>query len=194
MYTFDHNLFLWLNFDGGKVMDSVMEIISGTLMWIPLYLFIIAWAFYKYGWKSAIAFVVCLILAIGLADMLCGIFKHTGLLKDLWASFPVRHRPMFDSAVRDLAHVPSYAHGPYGTVSAHAATVVALAWVSALMIRRRWYDWLIAVSVVLICYSRIYLACHFPMDLLLGTIVGTVTGVAMYFLWRKISSIIYDFE
>jgi undecaprenyl-diphosphatase len=190
MYTFDHNLFLWLNFDGGKVMDSVMEIISGTLMWIPLYLFIIVWAFYKYGWRSAIAFVVCLILAIGLADMLCGIFKHTGLLKDLWASFPVRHRPMFDSAVRDLAHVPSYAHGPYGTVSAHAATVVALAWVSALMIRRRWYDWLIAVSVVLICYSRIYLACHFPMDLLLGTIVGTITGVAMYFLWRKITSLI----
>ena len=190
MYTFDHNLFLWLNFDGGKVMDSVMEIISGTLMWIPLYLFIIAWAFYKYGWKSAIAFVVCLILAIGLADMLCGIFKHTGLLKDLWASFPVRHRPMFDSAVRDLAHVPSYAHGPYGTVSAHAATVVALAWISALMIRRRWYNWLIAVSVVLICYSRIYLACHFPMDLLLGTIVGTITGVAMYFLWRKITSLL----
>ena len=190
MYTFDHNLFLWLNFDGGKVMDSVMEIISGTLMWIPLYLFIVVWAFYKYGWKSAIAFVVCLILAIGLADMLCGIFKHTGLLKDLWASFPVRHRPMFDSAVRDLAHVPSYAHGPYGTVSAHAATVVALAWVSALMIRRRWYNWLIAVSVVLICYSRIYLACHFPMDLLLGTIVGTVTGVAMYFLWRKITSLL----
>ena len=193
MYTFDHNLFLWLNFDGGKVMDSVMEIISGTLMWIPLYLFIIAWAFYKYGWKSAIAFVVCLILAIGLADMLCGIFKHTGLLKDIWASFPVRHRPMFDSAVRDLAHVPSYAHGPYGTVSAHAATVVALAWMSALMIRRKWYNWLIAVSVELICYSRIYLACHFPMDILLGTIVGTITGVAMYFLWRKLDTILKSF-
>lgn len=193
MYTFDHDLFLWLNFDGGKAMDSIMEIISGTTMWIPLYLFIIVWAFYKYGWRSAIAFVVCLVLALGLADMLCGIFKHTGLLKDVWESFPVRHRPMFDSAVRDLAHVPSYAHGPYGTVSAHAATVVALAWISALMIRRKWYDWLIAVAVVIICYSRIYLACHFPMDILLGTIVGTITGVAMYFLWRKLDTILKSF-
>ena len=193
MYTFDHDLFLWLNFDGGKAMDSIMEIISGTTMWIPLYLFIIVWAFYKYGWRSAIAFVVCLILALGLADMLCGIFKHTGLLKDVWESFPVRHRPMFDSAVRDLAHVPSYAHGPYGTVSAHAATVVALAWISALMIRRKWYDWLIAVAVVIICYSRIYLACHFPMDILLGTIVGTITGVGMYFLWRKLDTILKSF-
>ncbi len=190
MYTFDHDLFLALNFDGGKVMDTMMEIVSGTLMWIPLYIFILLWAFRKYGWRSALAYLVCLVLAIGLADMLCGIFKHTGLLKDVWESFPVRHRPMFDSAVRDLAHVPSYAHGPYGTVSAHAATVVALAWVSGLMIRRKWYDWLIAVVVLLICYSRIYLACHFPMDILLGSIVGTITGVAMYFLWRKMDTII----
>ena len=190
MYTFDHDLFLALNFDGGKVMDTMMEIVSGTLMWIPLYIFILLWALRKYGWRSALAYLVCLVLAIGLADMLCGIFKHTGLLKDVWESFPVRHRPMFDSAVRDLAHVPSYAHGPYGTVSAHAATVVALAWVSGLMIRRKWYDWLIAVVVLLICYSRIYLACHFPMDILLGSIVGTITGVAMYFLWRKIDTII----
>ena len=190
MYTFDHDLFLALNFDGGKVMDTMMEIVSGTLMWIPLYIFILLWALRKYGWRSALAYLVCLVLAIGLADMLCGIFKHTGLLKDVWESFPVRHRPMFDSAVRDLAHVPSYAHGPYGTVSAHAATVVALAWVSGLMIRRKWYDWFIAVVVLLICYSRIYLACHFPMDILLGSIVGSITGVAMYFLWRKMDTII----
>ncbi|MBE6174807.1 MAG: phosphatase PAP2 family protein [Rikenellaceae bacterium] len=192
MYTFDHDLFLALNFDGGKVMDTMMEIVSGTLMWIPLYIFILLWALRKYGWRSALAYLVCLVLAIGLADMLCGIFKHTGLLKDVWESFPVRHRPMFDSAVRDLAHVPSYAHGPYGTVSAHAATVVALAWVSGLMIRHKWYDWFIAVVVLLICYSRIYLACHFPMDILLGSIVGTITGVGMYYLWRKLDTLIAD--
>ncbi|MBR4850002.1 MAG: phosphatase PAP2 family protein [Alistipes sp.] len=193
MYSFDHDLFLALNFDGGKVMDTLMECVSGVTMWLPLYGFILFWAFRKYGWRSALAFIVCLVLALGLADMLCGIFKHTGLLKDVWASFPPRHRPMFDSAVRDLTHVVSYAHGPYGTVSAHAATVVALAWISALMIRRKWYNWLIGVIVVLICYSRIYLACHFPMDILLGSIVGSITGVAMFFLWRKLYSLITRF-
>ena len=150
MYTFDHDLFLWLNFDGGKAMDFIMESISGTAMWIPLYLFILAFMWYKYGWQRALAYVVCLALAIGLSDIICGIFKHSGPLKHLWESFPVRHRPMFDSAVRDFAHVTSYAHGPYGTVSAHAATTVALAWMSALAIRRKWYNWVIAVAVFLI--------------------------------------------
>ena len=190
MYTFDHNLFLWLNFDGGKAMDFIMETISGTLMWLPLYAFIIYFAWRNFGWKRTIGFVVCLALAIGFSDIICGIFKHSGPLKHLWDTFPVRHRPMFDSAVRDFAHVPSYGHGPYGTVSAHAATVVALAWISALAIRRSWYNWVIAVAVILICYSRIYLACHFPMDILLGTIVGTISGLSMFFLWRKLDKVI----
>lgn len=190
MYTFDHNLFLWLNFDGGRVMDFVMTTISGTTMWIPLYLLIIYLVWRELGWKRTIGFVVCLALAIGFSDVICGIFKHSGPLKNLWESFPVRHRPMFDSAVRDLAHVPSYKHGAYGTVSAHAATVVALAWFSALAIRRKWYNWVIAVSVILICYSRIYLACHFPMDILLGSVVGTICGLSMFFLWKKFDKVL----
>ena len=131
MYTFDHDLFLWLNFDGGPVMDSIMTAVSGVVMWIPLYAFIIYFAYRNFGWQRALGFVVCLVLALGFSDILCGIFKHSGPLKDLWESFPVRHRPMFEGAVSKYTHVVSYDHGFYGTVSAHAATVVALAWMSA---------------------------------------------------------------
>ena len=185
-FSFDEQLFLWLNFDGGAVMDYIMSAISGTAMWIPLYLFV-AWAVQrKYGWKSLGLFILCLALAMGIADMLCGIFKHTGLLKNLWASFPARNRPMFDVAVRDLAHVVSFAHGPYGTVSAHAATTAAFGLLSAMIIGKRWYSWTIAFIVLLICYSRIYLACHFPQDIALGLGVGLISGWAMYLLWRKL--------
>ncbi|MBP3424728.1 MAG: phosphatase PAP2 family protein [Alistipes sp.] len=189
-FSFDERLFLWLNFDGGVILDSIMSAISGVALWIPLYLYI-AWVVQrKYGWKSMLAFLVCLALAMGIADMLCGIFKHTGLLKDLWADFPARNRPMFDVAVRDLAHVVSYAHGPYGTVSAHAATTAAMAILSALVLRKRWYSWTIAFIVLLISYSRIYLACHFPQDIALGLVVGLISGGAMYLLWRKLDNLL----
>jgi undecaprenyl-diphosphatase len=189
-FSLDERLFLWLNFDGGVVLDSVMSAISGAVMWIPLYLFI-AWAVYrKYDWKSLLAFIVCLALAMGISDMLCGIFKHTGLLKNLWADFPARNRPMFDIAVRDLTHVVSYAHGPYGTVSAHAATTAAMGILSALALRKRWYSWTIAAIVLLISYSRIYLACHFPQDIALGLAVGLISGGAMYLLWRKLDNLL----
>ena len=127
---------------------------------------------------------------MGISDMLCGIFKHTGLLKNLWADFPARNRPMFDVAVRDLAHVVSYAHGPYGTVSAHAATTAAMGILSALALRKRWYSLTIAAIVLLISYSRIYLACHFPQDIALGLAVGLISGGAMYLLWRKLDNLL----
>lgn len=168
------------------MLDWIMSTVSGVVMWIPLYLFI-AWAVNRrFGWKSLIAFLVCLALAMGLSDMLCGIFKHSGLLKDLWADFPARHRPMFDQAVRDLAHVVSYRHGPYGTVSAHAATTAAMGILSALVIGNKRYSYIVAFIVLLISYSRIYLACHFPQDIILGLAVGLISGYAMYLLWRKL--------
>ncbi len=194
MYTFDHDLFLALNFDGGKFMDTAMTVVSGTAMWIPLYLFIFAVIWRRYGWKDCLAFVACLALAMGLADMFCGIFKHSGLLKHVWESFPPRPRPMFEPAIRGMVHVVSYAHGPYGTVSAHAATVAALAVISTLTIRRQWFTWLMVVVTLLVCYSRIYLACHYPMDLLLGLVVGIVSGGAMYLLYKKLAEVLKKFS
>ena len=139
-------------------------------------------------------------LAIVLADMAAGIFKHSGPLKGLWADFPPRWRPMFTPSLEGLeiapdtlmrwrfeghatpgiVHVPEGAlGGKFGTVSSHAATVVALLVLSAAEIRRRWFTFLMVAATLLICYSRIYLAKHFPVDLLLGAAVGALTGWAM---------------
>lgn len=194
MYTFDHKLYLWLNFDGGFVMDTIMELVSGWLIWIPLYLAIFWMVLRRFGWRAMLAFIICLALAMGLADMLCGIFKHTGLLKNLWASFPARHRPMFDLAVRELSHVVSYGHGPYGTVSSHAATVSALALFASLVLRRKVISWVMVAMTILICYSRIYLACHFPMDILLGVGVGLISGGLMYLLYKKLDATLRKFR
>ena len=172
-------------------MDSIMKVVSGTLMWIPLYLLIIYLVWRKFGWQRTIGFVVCLALAIGFSDIICGIFKHSGPLKNIWPSFPVRLRPMCTKELIGLIHTLEHPAVPqYGTVSAHAATVIALAWMSALAIRKNWYNWVIGISVVVICYSRIYLAKHFPMDILLGAIVGTILGLLIFFLWKKFDKVI----
>lgn len=190
MKTVDEALFLALNFDGGSAMDTLMEWVSATTMWIPLYMFIAYLTWKKFGTKGVISFFVCMLLAMCLADMLCGIFKHTGLLKHLWESFPARTRPMFTDGIKELAHIPSTKHGPYGTVSAHASTVAAMAIMSALAIRRKWFSWMISGVVLLICYSRIYLACHYPQDLLLGLFVGILAGLGMYALWVKLYQVL----
>ena len=51
LYTFDHALFLALNFDGGPVMDRLMILVSGTAMWLPLYALILWLVWRREGWR-----------------------------------------------------------------------------------------------------------------------------------------------
>ncbi len=175
-YTFDYPLFLWLNFDGGPVMDKAMLWASTPAVWAWLYALIIFLVWRRYGWRGALLLLVAAGAAIGLADMIAGIFKHTGLLKDLWPSFPVRFRPMHTPALEGQVNNILRVGGEYGTVSAHAATMVSLAVIAIAAIGRRWFAWLMVASVVVVCYSRIYLGYHFPVDIALGATTGLLTG------------------
>ncbi|MBQ2959491.1 MAG: phosphatase PAP2 family protein [Alistipes sp.] len=184
--TWDYPLFEILNFDGGATLDSLMSAISGIVMWIPLYLLILYMVWRRWSWRGVVALILAVALALGLADLLAGIFKHSGPLKNLWPDFPARLRPMFSEGLSDV-NIPSTNHGRYGTVSAHAATIVSLSIISAYAIHRRWFSWLIAVVAIAICYSRIYLACHFPQDILLGAALGVVTATLGILVFRAIA-------
>lgn len=214
MYTFDHDLFLLLNFDGGPAWDRAMLTLSGTAVWLPLYA-AIAWLVWRRdGWRGLAFFVVLMGCAVAVADMTAGIFKHNGLLGGLLPDFEPRWRPMFTPSLEGLdiapdslrtlrrlspealaaagyagewqVHVPVEAvSGRYGTVSAHAATAVALATFAATTIRRRWFTLVIVLSTLAICYSRIYLAKHFPMDLAWGALAGLTLGYGAYGLYRR---------
>lgn len=208
MYDCDHSLFLALNFDGGPLFDKLMLAVSGTAMWIPFYLLILWLVWRRYGWRNMLLFILMLAVGLVLSDMICGIFKHSGPLKNLWADLSPRWRPMFTPELEHLAipadslfswrhagiptpegivHVPAEAvAGKYGTVSSHAATIVAVVTLSAAAIRRRWFTILGIVITLLICYSRIYLAKHFPIDLLLGAAVGLLVGGAAYWGYREL--------
>lgn len=185
MYTFDYPLFLLLNFDGGPVMDTLMKVISTPASWAWLYILILWLVWRKSGWRGALLFLVLVAAAVGLSDLIAGIFKHSGLLKNLWPSFPARLRPMYTPELEGQVHVVKQG-GMYGTVSAHAATMVSMAVLAIGTIGRRWFTWLMVASVVVICYSRIYMAYHFPVDIALGVVVGLVAGGSMLALYRAL--------
>ena len=186
MYTFDYPLFLWLNFDGGAVMDRAMLLASTPAVWIWLYLLILYIVWRKNGWRGVVFFLVAASVAVVLGDMISGMFKHTGLLKNLWASFPARLRPMYTPELEGLVHVIKEG-GRYGTVSGHAATMTAITMLAISAVERRWFTWLMLSVLVIVCYSRIYLAYHFPVDIGLGMVTGLVAGAIglIPFLWAR---------
>lgn len=185
MYTFDHDLFLWLNFDGGAFLDKLMLLISMPAFWAWLYLLMLVVVWRREGWRTALLMILAAALSVVMADMIAGIFKHNGLLGGLWPSFPARLRPMYTPELEGLVHYVKLG-GQFGTVSAHAGTMTAIAVVAMGAIRSRWFDALMASAVLLVSYSRIYLGYHFPVDILFGILTGLVSGAVMLGVYRYI--------
>lgn len=167
-------------------MDSVMTIVSGKSTWAPFYIFLLYLAYRRGGLRAVGVMTICVIAAVALSDIVAGIFKHTGLLKHAWESFPVRLRPMHTPELEGLIHKIG-GGGKYGTVSAHAATTTSIAIIAALLIRRKWVTCTLIAWVVAISYSRIYLAYHFPQDILLGWITGAICALIPYFIYLRVA-------
>lgn len=181
----DWGLFEMLNFDGPAWLDSAMIAVSGIKMWIPLYILIIYIVWRRYGWRGIVALLVAMGVAIGISDIVAGIFKHQGVFANLLPDFPARLRPMHSEGL-DFAANGYYTGYVNGTVSAHTATIVAIAMISIYGVRRMWFTLAMSVIALLICYSRIYLACHFPQDILLGMCVGAVAGLCGILLFKSV--------
>lgn len=206
MEHFDQSLFLALNFDGGSTWDHIMLTLSGTWMWVPLYALILWLVWRQYGAKKLLIFTLLMIAAIVLSDMICGIFKQNGVLGNLMPNFHPRTRPMYTPELEHLSITPDSlaalrregvpmnwtVHAPmgalggrYGTVSAHMATIVAVATLSIAAIRRYWFTLVMILSALAIGYSRIYLGKHFPTDLLWGALIGLALGWVAWLIFRR---------
>ena len=176
--TLDRDVFLALNFDGGGFWDSFFWYVSAIWFWIPFYGFLM-WVLYrKLGLKGMIIAVACTALGVIIADQIANVFKY-GLQK--W-------RPTHNPDMQGLVHtVRGYVGGPYGTVSAHAASAMVIATFATLLFRKWWVGVALYLWALLVCYSRIYLGVHFPADLLFGTIDGIFFGWLTYrvLLWFK---------
>ena len=182
--TWDWALFEFLNFDGPSWLDLFMTKVSGMKTWLPLYALIIYMVWRRHSWRGVLAFIVALGVSILLADLIAGIFKHQGPLKNVWESFPARLRPLHTPEGVDFAANGYYTHNLYGTVSGHTSTITAIAILTSIAVDRRWFTALMIVVAILICYSRIYLSCHFPQDILLGAVVGIASGIIGTLLFK----------
>ena len=185
--TWDHELMLLMNGDGGVFWDQLWYIYSGKFTWIPLYALLL-WLMYRYCkknttialWRHLAICVFCTVLLIVISDQLA-----SGLIKPLVC----RPRPSHEPGLMDMLHyVNDYHGGMYGFVSSHASNSLATAlWLGWLLFDRkeqhsgiitpkykyaRTFQILLIVWALLNCYSRIYLGVHYPGDILGGLIIG----------------------
>lgn len=105
-------------------------------------------------------------------------YTLSGVAKDLWG----RGRPT--EYLLDIVNLDYVVRGP-GFPSGHTALATAVALTIGHYIPRK-YHWVIAVWIIGVGLSRIYLGIHFPMDI----IGGFAIGWASYALFRNVR--LYD--
>ena len=111
-----------------------------------------------------------------LAGLAVGVLVGNVCLKNLIA----RPRPCWlDDSVKLLISMPT----DYSFPSGHTLSSVIGATVLTKTDRR--FGWAAIPLAVIIAFSRLYLFVHYPSDILAGTVLGVVIGLAVYYLGMR---------
>jgi undecaprenyl-diphosphatase len=169
----DQQLFLYLNSINSPFCDTLMHILTGRLIWVPLYIAILISMAMKYKRKFYVI-LIFIILAAAMADQVSVLIKN----------LVQRPRPCHEPLLEGLVHiVNNHCGGMYGFVSSHASNSFDVAMLSLLFIGRRWFTIFILLWASVVSYSRIYLGVHYPGDMICGAFVGIMVGWSVYRLY-----------
>ncbi len=167
--------FLLLNADLGKTTDTIFfytTFLGDGFIWLALFLF--TWFLLKR--KDALLLIVSTFL---LSTIFVQLFKYI--------IAPDTLRPIKFIQDTSLIHtVPGVTiHTVSSFPSGHAATAFCIYLLLCMLVQKKWWLLIGLMYALLVSYSRIYLAQHFPEDIGGGIITAIVSVVVSYVLTQN---------
>ena len=172
----DRELFIWLNSLGIERFDSFWIFVTQIESWIPLFLFFFVIIFVKYGLKKGFVVIFFTLVTFGVT------ITFTNLVKEYIA----RLRPNNVEAMADLIRILQKPTN-YSFFSGHASSSFAVTTFDALAIRT-YTKWIYITFLwpLIFILSRIYVGVHYPSDLFVGALVGTLLAFLFYWVCKRV--------
>jgi len=178
----DKELLIWLNSFNSPFWDQYMILVTGRFIWVPFYAAIAVFIYFN---QPRTWWVI--ILAIG-STIVCADLFASALLKPNIG----RLRPCHVEYLQNVLNIPGGCGGKFGFISSHSSNTFGLATFLFLLFRKRfvWISW-IYLWALIVSYSRIYLGVHYPGDITVGMIAGSIWAFLFYSIYRMIETRYY---
>lgn len=175
----DRNLFFVINHGSANdFFDAVLPWTRTANTWLPLYLFLIAFATINYGKKGW-----WWVLAAGITVALTNYISSDIIKGNIW-----RTRPCGDiSIAHQVRFIVEYCPQSSSFTSSHAANHFGMAAFIFFTGRNQFGNWLLLFFMwaFIIIYAQVYVGVHYPLDVLCGAITGTLIGYLTASIFNK---------
>lgn len=171
----DRETFIYLNSLGIEQYDTFWSTITNITTWIPLYIVFFALIYYKYPKKQALSAVLTVVLLVVV------ILSATEITKEFVARLRPNNEPEINTLIRILKSPTNFSF-----FSGHAATSFGVTTLMVLFLRKHFkWAYFFYLWPLLFASSRIYVGVHYPVDIIVGTIVGVSFAFLFYYTFRK---------
>jgi membrane-associated phospholipid phosphatase len=178
LVNIDQHLFFFINNDCQiDALNKLMPYWRSMYLWIPIYVFFIAFIAEKFGKKGWI-YLLFLGLTIGVSDTI-----SSKIIKKSVA----RYRPCNDENFKTQVKLLVNCGSGYSFTSSHASNHFAIATFVILTFvgRRKWLKWALLTWAFTISLGQVYVGVHYPLDVIGGGILGSLIGWGMSYFYNK---------
>lgn len=179
LYAADKTLLMVFNGSHCPFVDRLAVTLTCGYMWIPLYIALLLLVINNH--KT----VVQISLVIGIA--LLAILLSEGMADLIVKPLVARLRPIHDTLMQDRVQVVNnYRAEGYSFFSAHASNTMAVAVFFSLLVKDRLFACTLITWALVNCWTRLYLGVHYPSDIIVGVVWGSVSGLFAYTIYNKV--------
>jgi membrane-associated phospholipid phosphatase len=159
--------------------DMILPLFREKIFWGPFYLFIISFILLNFSPKKALILLLGIALSVAVAD-----FTSSKLIK----KNVQRIRPCNDDIFSPhiIKRVPC--GSGFSFTSSHACNhfAVAVFLIGIFGRERSWIKPALLLWAFLIAFAQVYVGVHYPLDVIVGGIIGSLIGLSILTLKSRI--------